>query len=513
MRQRYRLRPAGRQRVSLTRRGGFYTRSECARRCIGYARTRTRPDAAMRLPVSIVLVVALSTMAHAQTSSPPEPLWTNGGEGRFGPDDPVTFGAFRELAADASPGVVRLRVRIEAGGGLVPGRDLGQGEGSGFVIHEDGYIVTNAHVIEDARSIEVEFADGRSFDGEVVGIDTRTDLALVLVDADEPLPIVALGDSESLRPGDWVVAIGAPFGLETSVTAGIVSALGRTNQAPEGRELYEDFIQTDAPINPGNSGGPLLDINGHVVGVNTAVNRSATGIGFAIPIDMVKAILPQLATGRVERSWIGVRLETLDGDSARAAGVEQREAARITAVIDGSPADVAGLAEGDVVVRFDGESVANSRELAWLASIAGVGRDVDVQVLRGGETVRLTVTPGRLSSTDDESPKPGDSGTRLGVRVTDLTPERAEALGEADGSGVVVSSVVVDSAAERAGLSEGDVIIDVNGDAVATSDAFVEAVDELGVGDLVMLQVRRDGALVFVGFRIERDDVTPGGGE
>ena len=499
----------------LTRRGGDGVRSECDPRCIGYGGICPEPEPAVRLsPLFALVVVAVtSSVALAQSTDPPDPLWTDGGEGRFGPDDPITFGAFRELAAAASPGVVRLRVRIESGGGLMPGRELGQGEGSGFVIHEDGYVVTNAHVVEDARQIEVEFADGRSFEAELIGADERTDLALVRVQSDEPLPIVALGDSESLRAGDWVVAIGAPFGLETSVTAGIVSALGRTNQAPEGRELYEDFIQTDAPINPGNSGGPLLDINGHVVGVNTAVNRSATGIGFAIPIDMVKAILPQLATGQVERSWIGVRLETLDGDAARSVGLEQREAARITDVIADSPADAAGLDVGDVVVSFDGEPVANSRELAWLASIAGVGRTVEVVVLRGGDEVEITIVPGRLSSASADDEKPNDTGTRFGVRVVDLTPERAEALGEADGSGVVVASVVLDSAAERAGLSEGDVIVDVNGVAVASSEAFVDAVDAIDIGDLVMLQVRRDGAMVFVGFRIERDDLAPGGGD
>lgn len=446
---------------------------------------------------TFAILLLVQSTAHAQ-------IWTDGGEGRFGPDDPLSFGAFAELAEDVSPAVVYLRVTVSTGGARLPGVGEARGEGSGFVIHEDGLVVTNHHVVENARLISVVTMDGEEYSAEVVGTDPRTDIALVrMQDVDEPLPVALLGESSDLRVGDWVVAIGNPLGLEHSVTVGIVSALGRRDIRPEGRDLIEDFIQTDASINPGNSGGPLLDINGNVVGVNSAVNISANGIGFAIPIDMVKTLLPQLMEGEVVRSYLGVRTSVVPDEIRAELELAPGQGAYVVEVVEDAPADRAGLQRGDVIVEFGGSDIEESRELSWLASTAGVGAEVEVEVLRDGDQESLTVTMGRLPGSGSSTGPVGVNGPTFeafGTEVGNVTPDVANDLGVPDGVGVVVVSIDEGAAAARAGLQRRDVIVMVGEVDVASVEQFEAAVEPLEAGELVRLRVRRGSTTVFVAF-------------
>ncbi|MFT6400038.1 MAG: serine protease Do [Bradymonadia bacterium] len=450
-----------------------------------------------------LLALALVALILPASGAAQEQIWTDGGDGGFDDDDPLTFGAFAELAENVSPAVVYLRVTVSVGGAGLPGVGEARGEGSGFIIHEDGLVVTNHHVVEDARLITVVTLDGDEYPAEVVGTDPRTDIALVRMQTDRRLPVAPLGESSDLRVGDWVVAIGNPLGLEHSVTAGIVSALGRRDIRPEGRDLIEDFIQTDASINPGNSGGPLLDINGNVVGVNSAVNIAANGIGFAIPIDMVKALLPQLMTGEVVRSYLGVRTGSVPDELRADYGLRTEEGAYVVEVVEGSPASQAGLLRGDVIVEFGGSDIGEPRELSWLASTAGVGTEVEVTVLRDGDREDLEVTMGRLPGSGSAVGPIGASGPTaeaFGTRVANVTPDVANDLGVPDGVGVVVVWLRSDSEAAHAGLQRNDVIVMVGEEAVASIEQFEAASSALEAGQLVRLRVRRGSTTVFVAF-------------
>jgi serine protease Do len=272
-------------------------------------------------------------------------------------------------------------------GGLFNGGSprIQQSQGTGFVIDADGYVLTNNHVIEHASEIRVQTSNNEEFGASVVGLDDRTDVALLRIDAHH-LHAPPLGDSDALQVGEWVVAIGNPFGLSQTVTAGIVSAKGRTNRdVPLDPAGYYNFIQTDASINPGNSGGPLFNMRGEIVGINTAINAAGQGIGFAIPINMVKQILPQLRTaGRVTRSWLGISIQSVSHEMARQLRLAEPRGALVAEVFPGGPAAAAGLEPNDVIVAFDGQAIADSAELPWLASTAGVGHVAHLTVIRAG---------------------------------------------------------------------------------------------------------------------------------
>jgi serine protease Do len=372
--------------------------------------------------------------------------------------------------------------------------------GTGFVISPDGYIVTNDHVVRDVEKIEVHFEDGAKVEAEIVGRDSKTDIALIKIETDRSLPSLSLGDSDDVRPGDWVVAIGNPFGLEHTVTAGIVSAKHRViNTDPDPRR-FDDFIQTDAAINPGNSGGPLINLRGEVIGINTAINPRANTIGFAVPINQAKQILPQLrTTGRVTRGWLGVYIQSIDEDTAELLGLATREGALVSKVEPGGPADAAGIQRGDVIVEFDGRPIAEMDELPRAVAGAAVGSTAEVVVLRKGRRKSLRVQLGELATGErlaraGGSPAPEKSA--LGLRVQDLSPEIAEQLGLDDTRGVVVTGVEPGSAAAEAGLRRGDVILEVNQQAVGDTAAFAGAVGDGGKGALLL--VRRGNAEVFV---------------
>ncbi len=310
--------------------------------------------------------------------------------------------SFVKLAREVGPAVVNINVKIARagrsdfmfdpfGGGMMP---PSEGQGTGFIISADGYVLTNDHVVGEASQITVSLADGREYQGKVVGTDPRTDIALVKIDEKKPFPHVRLGDSDKVEIGEWVVAIGNPFGLDHTVTAGIVSAKGRRNVRPSGRRGLYDFIQTDASINPGNSGGPLININGEVIGINSAVNAQGQGIGFAIPINMAKTILPQLkSTGIVDRSWLGISIGPVLPDAAKAYKLADTKGAMVAEVVPGGPAEKAGLSRGEVILKFDDKAIERSEDLPWVASTAGVGKRVNVIVAgpNGQRTVQVTL--------------------------------------------------------------------------------------------------------------------------
>ena len=447
----------------------------------------------------------LTALLFAGAAFGQEQLWTDGDPADgFSYDDPLTFGSFADLAEEIAPTVVYIEVTIPYQSYYSPIEDEAIGQGSGFIINEDGYIITNHHVIEGASSISVMLHDGRTFSAEQVGTDPRTDVALIRIDAGEPLPFAPLGESDELRVGEWVMAVGSPFGLEETVTVGIVSALNRRGISPDGRTLDEDFIQTDAAINPGNSGGPLVDMRGHVIGVNAAV-RSGNNIGFAIPINIVKMLLPQLETGYVERSWLGVSLADMTTDRAEALGLPAPTGALISRVIPDSPAHDAGLQRGDVITQFNGEDVDDFSELRWLASVAGVGETVLVEVLRDGESVELNVTMGVLPGTTVVQNNTNDDvnieGTALlGLEVAELDADIAQQLGVQTTTGLVVVGVDSDSPASEAGVQVGDVILQVGGQQIAGLSAFETVAEAFVPGDLVRLRLRRNNAIVFVAF-------------
>ena len=372
------------------------------------------------------------------------------------------------------------------------------GLGTGFIIEKSGYIITNNHVVENADAIKVKLKDEREFDAEIIGRDPHTDLALIKVAAKGELPTVPLGSSADLSVGEWVVAIGNPFGLENTVTAGIVSAKGRVI----GSGPYDDFIQTDASINPGNSGGPLLNLSGEVVGVNTAILAQGHGIGFAIPIDMAKTIVAQLKeTGAVTRGWLGVSVQDLKGDLANYYGVEERGGVLVAEVVDGEPADKAGIKTKDVILKVNGEKISSSRELTTKTAGLAVGDKARITVLRGGEELTLPVTVGRraftLSSAEAPRKEKGkESG--YGLQITDLTPEIAGRLKLEGEKGVVVVGVVPGSKAEKAGMLRGDLILEVNRRNVDSVDEFKSAIDKHKPSGRVDLLVKRMDAGVMV---------------
>ena len=369
-----------------------------------------------------------------------------------------------------------------------------EGQGSGFIVSKDGYILTNNHVVGDADEVSVRLQDGRELSAQLVGADRRSDVAVIRVDARD-LPVLEPGDSDALEVGEWVLAIGSPFGLSHTLTAGIVSAKGRSSV---GINDYENFIQTDAAINPGNSGGPLVDLNGKAVGMNTAIfSRSGgyMGIGFAIPINMVRNIMDQLIEhGRVTRGYLGVLIQDLTAELAESFGLETRGGVLIAAVTDDSPARRSGLMQGDVVVRFDDRPVREVGSFRNNVSLVTPGSKVEVVVIRDGQEQTIEVEIGKLPDEPGaEAPETvADVLLELGFVVQGLTPELAERFGIDHVTGVVISSVEDGSAAERAGLRAGMVIHELNRNPVRTLDEFND-----GLGDAA----DRETLLLLVGDR------------
>lgn len=351
-----------------------------------------------------------------------------------------------------------------------------QASGSGFIVSPDGYVITNAHVVEDAKSIKVGLNDRRELPAEVVGVDKLSDIALLKIKADN-LPVVQLGDSDRLEVGQWVVAIGAPFGLDHSATQGIVSALSRS--LPDG--TYVPFIQTDVAVNPGNSGGPLFDLGGRVVGVNSQIySRSGgyMGISFAIPVNVVKNVIDQLKTsGQVSRGWLGVEIQDMDQALASSFNLGQPDGALVASVQPGSPADKAGVQAGDIITGFGSGAVKSASDLPLLVGNTPVGTQVPIKVLRAGSEKSLDVTIAKLEDKDGDSPKlaaaQGESGM-LGLAVSTLSASNLKDR-KLD-NGVLIQEVLTGSAAEKAGLAAGDVIVSINNQAIRTPEELKSVV-------------------------------------
>ncbi len=387
-----------------------------------------------------------------------------------------------------------------------PPRDFrGESLGSGFVISADGYILTNRHVVQDASEIVVRLSDRRQFVAEVIGSDERSDLALLRIDATN-LPAVRIGSATELKVGEWVLAIGSPFGFEHSVTAGIVSAKGRNLPS----ENYVPFIQTDVAINPGNSGGPLFNLDGEVVGVNSHIySRTGgfMGLSFSIPIELAMDVAAQLRTGgRVDRGWIGVVIQDVTRELADSFGMSRPEGALVAQVLPDSPAAAAGLQVGDIIVGFDGRDVPRSGALPPMVGRAPVGAEVPVRVIRDGDPLTLGVELGRLpdeplGAVTPPPPAP-DRFPELGLQIEPLTDEHREALGlEPDQGGVVVKSVE-EGPAERAGLSAGDVITMLDRKPVNSVAEFAAAARSLDAGSTVPLLVQREVGPRFLALNV-----------
>ncbi len=381
-----------------------------------------------------------------------------------------------------------------------------KGEGSGVIISGDGYILTNNHVIDNATSIIVKMNDRRQFKAKVIGKDPKSDIALIKIDSKEKLPYAELGDSSGLKIGDWVIAIGNPFGLEHTVTAGIVSAKGRKEVNPGGRQGYYNFIQTDASINPGNSGGPLIDMNGKVVGINTAIIASGQGIGFAIPINLAKSLIPQLkARGKVTRSWIGIRIQKVTDELAKSFGLKRAGGALVSEVMKNGPGEKAGIKTGDIILTFDGREINDSSDLPLITSMAGVGKEVEIVVLRDRKKKRLRVKLGELPDDTSITGKEdrGKTGTPvLGIKVRKLSESERKQYGIGKSGGVMVEDVDPGSMASEAGLRQGHVIIKLNGRKISGPRGFNIMLKGVKKGETVRMFIKiRDGSM-FIAFTV-----------
>jgi serine protease Do len=378
--------------------------------------------------------------------------------------------------------------------------------GSGFIISADGYVLTNNHVVDGADEILIKLSDKRELDAKVIGADKESDVALLKVNA-SGLPTVPLGDSSKLKPGQWVVAIGSPFGLDHSITHGVVSYVGRANGGPD--QQYVPFIQTDVPINRGNSGGPLFDLDGKVVGINSQIFSNTggyMGVSFAIPINVAMNTVEQLKTsGHVSRGMIGVGIQAITRDFAKNLGLPNTSGALVLSVTPGSGADKADIRVQDVILAYDGHPIEQTSDLPLLVGNTKPGASAQVKVFRDGKTFTVPVTVGELprdkSTLASISSEDGKIRNRLGISVDDLTAEQRKQLGVKEG-GVVISDIT--GAARRSALQPGDLVLMVNRKQVKTSKDFYDAVKDVKEGDSAMLLVKRGDATQFVAISVPK---------
>ena len=420
---------------------------------------------------------------------------------------PVVVNVSSTLAAEKSSGVAPRAQKDDPFAefwkrffGETPrGPSRQQSLGSGFIIDPDGSILTNNHVVDHAEKITVRLADQREFEAKVIGKDPKTDIAVIKIDAKGALPAAPLGDSDRLEVGEWVMAIGNPFGLDNTVTAGIVSAKGRHI----GAGPYDNFIQTDASINPGNSGGPLINLRGEVVGINTAIFSESggnIGIGFATPVNLAKEILPQLrGKGKVTRGWMGVSVQAVTPDLAKALGLDRPRGGLVADVSKGGPADGAGIKAGDLIVEFDGKEIKESSELPTLVARAAPGSQARVKLLRDNKELALSVSIGEMKETEAAASPNEKAG--LGLSVQKVTPELAERLKLNRADGLVITAVEPGSPADESGLAPGDVIIEIDRKPIHTLADYRKALAEVGKDSGVLFLVRREGNSLFVALK------------
>ena len=382
--------------------------------------------------------------------------------------------------------------------GDTPRREFKQQSlGSGFILSGDGYIFTNNHVVEQADKIIVKLSDGREYDAKIIGRDAKTDIALIKIKPNENLPVAEIGDSDKVRVGEWVIAIGNPFGLEQTVTQGIVSAKGRVI----GAGPYDNFIQTDASINPGNSGGPLFNMEGKVIGINTAIVAQGQGIGFAIPISMAKTILPDLkAKGKVTRGWLGIAVQDVTEDMVKSLQLRDRQGAMISEAFKGDPADRAGLKTGDIVTEVNGKKIKDTHELLLTIASFHVGEKISVKVLRDGRELTFQVTVSERRDRPEVASSKGGNAD-YGITPQDITPEIARYLGIPRKSGVVVAKVEEGSPADEVGIRAQDVIMQVNKVKISSLKEYNREMAKKASKSGVMLLVKRGQATFWVPLR------------
>ncbi len=377
------------------------------------------------------------------------------------------------------------------------------GQGSGFIISADGYIMTNNHVVGGADKLTVQLLDGREFSAKIIGTDPPSDVAIIKIDADEKFPFLQLGNSDQLEVGDWVLAFGNPFGLSHTLTAGIVSAKGRSGM---GLNEYENFIQTDAAINPGNSGGPLVNLDSEVIGMNTAIfSRSGgyMGIGFAIPINMIKTIREQLVEqGTVTRGRLGVYIQDMTQELAESFGLDQSKGILVAQVIEDSPAAEAGMKQGDVITKLNGEPVDKTANFRNRIALTRPGTSVQLTVLRDGKERTIKVKIGAMETDDQGQPIESGKVAKLGLSLQDLTPELAERFGYEGANGVLISAVETDSLAARAGLRSGDLIEEVDRKPVTNLAQVQELIKESRKKSLLLL-VRQGNTRRYLALKLE----------
>jgi serine protease Do len=437
---------------------------------------------------------------------------------------PVASGSFAKVAEAVSPAVVNINTFARGGGGRTPIEEFfgdeflrrffgGEPErqqqqrslGSGVIVDPSGIALTNAHVVERATDIEVVTAEGKKHKAKLVGLDKRTDLAVLrLQGGGAPYPAAVLGDSDKIKVGDWVLAIGSPFGLQQTVTAGIISAKGRSiGQGP-----FDDFLQTDAAINPGNSGGPLVNMSGEVIGINSAIlSRSGgnVGIGFSIPSNMAKRIYSELAAkGKITRGWLGVSIQELTPELAKGFGLKEPRGVLIADVVKDSPADRAGLTSGDVLVEFDGKRVDTPQDLQKIVAATAPGKGVPVKVWRdkGEKTLEI-----KLGETPEETAQlePGSKGkSLLGLETRPITPDIQRQLSLRTTDGVIVARVEEESAAAEAGMQRGDVVREVNRQRIRSMQDFERATQGIKPGDRVTMLLQRGPQPLYVAFTVAK---------
>ena len=468
----------------------------------------------------LCIAATLAGLALGATAALAEPLWTEISGGPA-PRRAESLPDFVDLAARLSPAVVNVSTEDKSlpkvsdspdGDGGGPGDRFAQpfenedpahpqSLGSGFIINKDGFILTNEHVVEDGQRIQVTLQDGREFKARVIGRDDKTDIALLKIDAAGQLPIAPLGDSDSLRVGAWVIAIGNPFGFDHSVTAGIVSAKGRFIPGN-----YDEYIQTDASINPGNSGGPLIDQRGAVVGVNSAIytrTGSSMGIGFAVPVNLIKQELPQLRSrGSVVRGWLGVYIQPVSEAQALAAGMSAPHGARVEQMIDNSPAQAAGLRRGDIIVEFDQHEIVDSQELPLMVGSVPIGRSATLTIIRDGAALKIPIVIG--PSRESQLALAETGGPRqpsLGLTVERVDPALARQLNLDDTAGVLVAEVDPGGPGAAAGLRPRDIILEVDRQPVKNLDSWRRALDRAAGEKITLLLVKRDHGTIFITLR------------
>ncbi|RKH93824.1 trypsin-like peptidase domain-containing protein [Corallococcus sp. AB038B] len=489
--------------------------------------THTLPSSRRKF-VAAVLVLASPTLALAQAPAPQQPAapkTQQAASGQAGNLQPATreaqsLASLAPLVESVKSAVVNVDVQARPevpegmednplfdrffggngrgrGGGRSEREQIRQGAGSGFIIDPKGLVLTNNHVIEDAVTITIRLDDGRSFSGEVVGRDPLTDVAVVKIkEKVDQLPTVKLGDSDAVRVGDWVLAIGNPFGLASSVSVGILSARAREI----GASVYDDFLQTDAAINPGNSGGPLFNMKGEVVGINTAIVGGGTGIGFSVPSNLIKALLPQLEKeGAVTRGWLGVGIQPLTRELGQALKLSVSEGAILTQITPDSPAAKAGLKPDDVVVAVDGKQVRSDSDLTRTVALKKPNTVATLTLFRDGKKQDIKVTMGTRPDLEGLSKKkPGatdeqDSSRRVGVSLQDLDARTASQAGFTERAGALITDIVPGSPADRAQLTPGMLVVEANKKPIASAKELAAAIRAAPKGSTLLLRVAGPG--------------------